>query len=117
AGLDEGRGVGQADRRDDLVESGRVRDVLGAARRVLARPAGDQGGDGPRHRAILAFAVRTGLPPFAPRAYGWDDAPMATARRPMVNLLGRVPLFEGCTRLDLSRVASLSEERIYREGQ
>ena len=35
----------------------------------------------------------------------------------MVNLLGRVPLFEGCTRLDLSRVASLSEERIYREGQ
>ena len=42
---------------------------------------------------------------------------MATARRPMVNLLGRVPLFEGCTRLDLSRVASLSEERIYREGQ
>ena len=35
----------------------------------------------------------------------------------MVSLLGRVPLFEGCTRLDLSRVASLSEERIYREGQ
>ena len=35
----------------------------------------------------------------------------------MVNLLGRVPLFEGCTKLDLSRVASLSEERIYHEGQ
>jgi len=35
----------------------------------------------------------------------------------MVNLLGRVPLFQGCTKLDLSRVASLSEERIYREGQ
>jgi CRP-like cAMP-binding protein len=42
---------------------------------------------------------------------------MAAARRPMVNLLGRVPLFEGCTRMDLSRIASLSEERIYHEGQ
>lgn len=40
-----------------------------------------------------------------------------TPRRPMVNLLGRVPLFQGCTRVDLSRVAALSEERIYREGQ
>ena len=35
----------------------------------------------------------------------------------MVNLLGRVPLFEGCTRMDLSRIAALSEERIYHEGQ
>ena len=43
--------------------------------------------------------------------------PMAAARRPMVNLLGRVPLFEGCTRMDLSRIAALSEERIYHEGQ
>jgi hypothetical protein len=42
---------------------------------------------------------------------------MAAARRPMVNLLGRVPLFEGCTRMDLSRIAALSEERIYHEGQ
>jgi CRP/FNR family cyclic AMP-dependent transcriptional regulator len=40
-----------------------------------------------------------------------------TPRRPMVNLLGRVPLFQGCTHVDLSRVAALSEERIYREGQ
>lgn len=35
----------------------------------------------------------------------------------MVNLLGRVPLFDGCTRTDLSRIAALSEERIYQEGQ
>ncbi|MGA9161353.1 MAG: cyclic nucleotide-binding domain-containing protein, partial [Actinomycetota bacterium] len=42
---------------------------------------------------------------------------MAAARRPMVNLLGRVPLFDGCTRTDLSRIAALSEERIYQEGQ
>jgi len=42
---------------------------------------------------------------------------MATARRPMVNLLARVPLFEGCTHLDLTRIAALSEERIYPEGQ
>ena len=42
---------------------------------------------------------------------------MAAARRPMVNLLGRVPLFDGCTRTDLSRIAALSEERIYPEGQ
>lgn len=35
----------------------------------------------------------------------------------MVNLLARVPLFAGCTRTDLSRVASLSEEHIYHEGQ
>ena len=35
----------------------------------------------------------------------------------MVNLLGRVPLFEDCTRTDLSRIAALSEERIYQEGQ
>ena len=35
----------------------------------------------------------------------------------MVSLLGRVPLFDGCTRTDLSRIAALSEERIYQEGQ
>ena len=42
---------------------------------------------------------------------------MAATRRPMVNLLGRVPLFSGCSRTDLSRIAALSEERIYHEGQ
>lgn len=35
----------------------------------------------------------------------------------MANMLARVPLFEGCTNMDLSRIASLSEERIYKEGQ
>jgi hypothetical protein len=43
AGLDEGRGVGQAHRCDDLVEPGGVRDVLraaGASSRV--RPAIDE---------------------------------------------------------------------------
>jgi CRP-like cAMP-binding protein len=35
----------------------------------------------------------------------------------MQHLLERVPLFAGCTGLDISRIASLSEERIYREGQ
>src|SRR5262245_52839430 len=46
-----------------------------------------------------------------------EHADVASARRPMVNLLARVPLFEGCTHLDLTRIAALSEERIYPEGQ
>jgi CRP-like cAMP-binding protein len=42
---------------------------------------------------------------------------MAATRHPMVNLLARVPLFSGCSKADLSRIAALSEERIYNEGQ
>lgn len=42
---------------------------------------------------------------------------MVEGRRPIANLLARVDLFAGLSRTDLSRIAGLSEERIYREGQ
>lgn len=41
---------------------------------------------------------------------------MVASRRPMAYLLAQVPLFAGLSRIQLGRVASLAEQRIYREG-
>jgi CRP/FNR family transcriptional regulator, cyclic AMP receptor protein len=43
-------------------------------------------------------------------------ASVVASRRPMAYLLARVPLFAGLSRSQLGRVASLADQRIYREG-